>query len=197
MSSKLQQMRSFFIAFIAAVLASIANVLAGTRNPAIFLVSVLAVTVVTWVLSEWLLHTLGPRLRGLRWRSPLVWKTAAEDLGSQVEALMGMPLHQWPLIRARTAVMFAEFQLRAAERWVLVIWASLALEGGADLDYHVDTIPGLSPRWLLYCSNRNEHPSQRLNGTITCFDPEIPHLISAVHRSMVTQLRTDRRQPGW
>lgn len=192
-------MRSFFIAFIAAVLASIANVVAGTRNPATFLVTVLGVTLATWVGSEWSLRTFGPRLRAFRWRSPLVWKTAAEDLGSQVETLMGMPLHQWPTIRARTAVMFAEFPLRASERSLLVVWASLALEAGADLDYHVDELPisGSSTRWLLYCSNRNEHPPRRLMGTITCFDPEHPQMISATHRTMINVLRSDRRQPGW
>jgi hypothetical protein len=192
-----ERLRSFFIALAAAIVASMITVFAGAKNPTVILAVTLLTLAAVWGLTEWAFRVLRPLMNGIRFRSPIARRTAPEDLGTQVEALMGMPLHRWPVIRARVATWFNEMKLSASERSVLVMWASYALEGKAELDYHVDAFPGERPFWLLNCSNRNEHPPRRLDGVITCYDSEMPNVISTTHKTMVNILRNEPRPAGW
>jgi len=145
------------------------------------------VTVVFWLLSEW----GWPRLADLHLRWPIeraVEQLSDDDLGAQVQALMDMPLHRWPVIRSQVAKLFPNFKLSATERSVLVMWATFPLEGGAELDYHVDELSPLK-KWLLYATNETAYPPERLDGTIVMDDPEMVQHVVATHKMMVNQLR--------
>jgi hypothetical protein len=111
-----------------------------------------------------------------------------------MEALMGMPIDRHPQIRARTAIYFGPSKLDAAERSVLVTWANRALTGG-ELEYHVEPHIQLRDQyWRLQCSDKNDYPPRRLDGTIRASDREALDGLAATHRTMVNQLRQGGRQ---
>jgi hypothetical protein len=179
--SRQNWIRSAFITVVGGLVVAWIGVQFGPKTALIAVV----VGVVFWIVFEALI-----RLRGVRVRIVLPSRREddeANDYGAQLAALMMMPLNEAPVVRARVAMLFAPFQLSAAERSVLVRWATFALSG-SDLDYDVQPVPGFEGRWRVRC-HINQSP-QPLDGAIEGAEA---HRIVDAHKAMVARLLEERR----
>ena len=152
--------------------------------------SLLAIVFFVATLVVWLMFELIPGVRGATLRSPVVLPIEREedDYGRQLSALMMMPLNEAPLARSRVALMFAGYQLSAAERSVLVRWATFALSGG-ELDYDIQAVPGWAGnRWRVEC-----HVDQAAQALAGAIEGSEAHRIVEAHKTMVSRLLEERR----